>query len=98
MLFLTLRHTNISLTTVPQDIPMLPLLMFLHLHGHVSKLLYNSQCDLLTPTRRAADPLDPVVFNVGLSTILRQVVFIDYFFAMFHLRKFGHKFICILLH
>ena len=55
---------------------MLPMLMFLHLHGHVTKLQYNTQCDLLVPARRAADPLDPVVFNIGLSTILRQVLFI----------------------
>ena len=52
---------------------MLPLLMFLHVQGHVTKLQYNTQCDLLVPAKRATDPLDPTVFTVGLSTILRQV-------------------------
>ncbi|KAL5258379.1 hypothetical protein ACHWQZ_G009024 [Mnemiopsis leidyi] len=57
-----------------KDLPMLPLLMFLHVQGHVTKLQYNTQCDLLVPAKRATDPLDPTVFTVGLSTILRQVV------------------------
>lgn len=52
---------------------MLPMLLFYHLHSHVPKLQYSGQCDLLIPSRRAADPLDPVVFNVGMSSILRQV-------------------------
>ena len=52
---------------------MLPLVMFLHLHSQLPKLQYNSQADLLIPIKRASEPVDPVIFNVGLSTILRQV-------------------------
>ena len=57
-----------------QELPILPQLLFVHLHCQLSRLTYLPSCVQVVPIKRtSAESLDPHIYNTGLATIFRQV-------------------------